>query len=588
MKEKGDASLSDSEGLSSVYGLWQFLYFWVCVLLLFFNLKFTFSINEFLTNPYGPARFTKFWLWMPGTESFQLCIVAVCSAILCLRIRKLANFSKGAKITLHAILVLLFVLLLCLPLTAFLNDVISAEATTFGDLLTSLYNGTLGGLQNSSGGSHAVKSYDAISFVGRTSQLAIIVSQWLLIGAVLKAYVISPSMILRRNAKGLSVGLKFWQALTGFRHLSWNEIKRVSIDTSGNQKFLCLEATNEIFKIRWSDLKKTEDPTDLLNEIRTHVSDVSADDVASNQTPADTANQYTELWLKYFSASSKRTRTSSLTASESLCNGRYQIAGELGQGGQGTAYLASCAGQADASVVLKEYILPVHRGETILQQSISKLNREAEILKKIHHPNIVELKDTFIEDHRGYIVLEYVEGNVLKDLIKNIGPQPDSVVIDIAIQVCDALEYLHNMDPPVVHRDLTPDNLILQPDGNVKLVDFNVAQQLEPTATSTVVGKHAYIPPEQFRGKPSRQSDIFALGGTLHYLLTGKEPEPLSVSHPKSLAESTSSELDEIIAKATTLEQSKRFADAAEFRQALQSLKPKTINTKSEVSYEKR
>src|SRR5262249_7553965 len=127
----------------------------------------------------------------------------------------------------------------------------------------------------------------------------------------------------------------------------------------------------------------------------------------------------------------------------------------------------------------------------------------------------------------------------------------------------------HTMDPAIIHRDLTPDNLILQSDGIVKLVDFNVAHQLESSATATVVGKHAYIPPEQFRGKPTAQSDIYALGCTLHFLLTGQEPDPLTVSRPRLINANVSEELNHIIATCTSLDPTKRYSSAEEVKQAL-------------------
>ena len=116
---------------------------------------------------------------------------------------------------------------------------------------------------------------------------------------------------------------------------------------------------------------------------------------------------------------------------------------------------------------------------------------------------------------------------------------------------------------------------MLQEDGNIKLVDFNVAYQVDSSATATVVGKHAYIPAEQFRGKPVPQSDIYSLGGSMFYLLTGKEPEPISTSHPANHNENVSIELDRIVAKATATSLEVRYADVQEFKDDLLKLKKK-------------
>jgi hypothetical protein len=133
------------------------------------------------------------------------------------------------------------------------------------------------------------------------------------------------------------------------------------------------------------------------------------------------------------------------------------------------------------------------------------------------------------------------------------------------------LEYLHGQEPPVVHRDFTPDNLILAKSGTLKLIDFNVAQQQESTTTGTVVGKQAYLPPEQFRGQPCPQSDLYGLGATLFYLLTGHDPVAITCSHPQELEPAVSSLLDSIVAQATALELAERFANVQAIKPLLSS-----------------
>nr|MBP6351704.1 serine/threonine protein kinase [Candidatus Obscuribacter sp.] len=187
----------------------------------------------------------------------------------------------------------------------------------------------------------------------------------------------------------------------------------------------------------------------------------------------------------------------------------------------------------------------------------------------------VKLHHHFVEDFRGYLVLEYVPGLSLKELVLQKGAQDEQTAIAIGIKLCLILKHLHEQYPPVLHRDLSPDNVLLSDDGTVKVVDFNVARQLESSASATVVGKHAYIPPEQFRGKPTCQSDIYALGGTLYYLVTGLEPEPLTTSSPVAYFASqasaakahggscpVSADFDKIIATATALVPQGRYANA--------------------------
>jgi serine/threonine protein kinase len=145
-------------------------------------------------------------------------------------------------------------------------------------------------------------------------------------------------------------------------------------------------------------------------------------------------------------------------------------------------------------------------------------------------------------------------------------------VLEWAIQIANTLKYLHDREVPVIHRDLTPDNLVLRNDGQVIIVDFGAANELIGTATGTFVGKHAYISPEQFRGKTVTQSDIYAFGCTLFYLLTGVEPEALSTSNPRELAPSVSEDLAELIESCTQLEVRDRYQTVAQLLPVLKRL----------------
>ncbi len=107
---------------------------------------------------------------------------------------------------------------------------------------------------------------------------------------------------------------------------------------------------------------------------------------------------------------------------------------------------------------------------------------------------------------------------------------------------------------PVIHRDLTPDNIVVKDDGTLVVIDFGAANEFIGNSTGTFVGKQCYISPEQFRGKAVPQSDIYALGCTLHYLLTGSDPQALSVAHPHSLNEIVSPEVDALVAECTAVQ----------------------------------
>src|SRR5262249_29524560 len=144
--------------------------------------------------------------------------------------------------------------------------------------------------------------------------------------------------------------------------------------------------------------------------------------------------------------------------------------------------------------------------------------------------------------------LEYVTGETLREIVIQHGALPESTVLEWAGQLASVLEYLHSHEPPLIHRDLTPENIIVRKDRKLTVIDFGSANEFLGQATGTFVGKQAYTSPEQFRGKATPQSDIYALGCTLHYLLTGGDPEPLSQSHPCWSNKDVSRDLNQLVA----------------------------------------
>jgi serine/threonine protein kinase len=208
-------------------------------------------------------------------------------------------------------------------------------------------------------------------------------------------------------------------------------------------------------------------------------------------------------------------------------------------------------------VVLKETLIPPFVDKQVQQKALERFEREARLLKELKGEYVVGLRDYFIEDHRCYLVLDYVDGQNLRQHIAKNGPLDEARVLELTKQMCAMLQFLHGRS--VIHRDFTPDNLILQSNGQLKLIDFNVARESEEGKTGTIVGKHAYVPPEQFRGKPTKQSDIYALGATMHFLLVGQDPEPISQSSPAALKQTVTEATDSLVQKCTTLDTTKRM-----------------------------
>ncbi len=281
-----------------------------------------------------------------------------------------------------------------------------------------------------------------------------------------------------------------------------------------------------------------------------------------NQGGRNIEVSYTDIWLGALTCKTSRLRKTDLPAKTIVQGGKYIIQDQLGAGGQGVAYAALENGTG-RMVVLKEFVLPAAARQSTQTRALEHVQREATLLEQLQHPQIVKYVDFFVEDQRAYLVLEHIDGMNLRKFVQKNGPITQSAAIGLSMQMCDILAYLHNLPTPVVHRDFTPDNLMYANFETVKLLDFNVAQQLELACSRTVVGKHAYLPPEQFRGKATIQSDIYALGATMFFLLTGYDPEPISTSHPRLTLPHLSPELDAIVARATETSEQKRYPDSA-------------------------
>lgn len=362
------------------------------------------------------------------------------------------------------------------------------------------------------------------------------------------------------------------RSLMNFGHMvPWSAITHIGVTwpenrTSPQDSLLTFSTASnpQAMQIKLGGIATTEERERFLKCLETWAPDVSKDAQVFDVLTPPPDHSYTELWLQALSAPPKRERLTPLINGAVLSDGTYTVVSQLGVGGQGTAYLTTMPDGME--VVLKEFILPVYVDINIRRQALERMQNEVQMLKKLDNDRIVKLRDFFIEDHRGYLVLELIDGDSLRTLVNKHGKLDEKTTIGLMHQMCDMLEYLHGLSPPVVHRDFTPDNLILGSDGILKLVDFNVAQQKDVTATGTVVGKHAYIPPEQFRGKPNHQSDIYAMGASVYFLLIGKDPQPITSSRPKEDDENVSHGLDHIVARATALDTNYRYPSAQELR----------------------
>jgi len=210
--------------------------------------------------------------------------------------------------------------------------------------------------------------------------------------------------------------------------------------------------------------------------------------------------------------------------------------------------------------------------ETIMRN----FQREAHILAGLSHPSIPHIYDFFSEGNRAYLVLEYIPGKNLETILNETeGFLPERQVLEWAIELCDVLQYLHSREPaPVVFRDMKPANVMVTPSGRLVLVDFGIAKIFQAGQKGTMIGTEGYAAPEQYRGEATPSVDIYALGATLHHLLTKRDPrtEPPFSFHERpirSINPNVSPELEAIVNRALAYNPEDRFRSAKEMKEAL-------------------
>lgn len=259
-----------------------------------------------------------------------------------------------------------------------------------------------------------------------------------------------------------------------------------------------------------------------------------------------------------------------------ILQNRYEILKVLALGGMGVVYQARDLRftGVERLCALKEMISSTPDPH-VRRLAIQNFEREANILAGLNHPAILKTYDYFTEGNRSYLVLEYIDGQDLETLLGDHEEMlPQHKVVDWAVQICDVLSYLHHQDPPIVFRDLKPSNIMLRQPNHIVLIDFGIARVFEVGQKGTMIGTEGYSPPEQYKGIANPRGDIYALGATLHHLLTRRDPrlEPpftFQEAPPRELNPAISEQLEAVIMKALEYEPEKRFASAEEIKAAL-------------------
>ena len=246
----------------------------------------------------------------------------------------------------------------------------------------------------------------------------------------------------------------------------------------------------------------------------------------------------------------------------SVIDGKYKILNIAGKGGMSVVYLAINE-KVNKQWAIKEIVKKDYRDFNIEK-------KEIEMMKCLKHPNLPTIVDVIERKDTLLIVMDYIEGRSLEDIVQEQGSLDEKLVIRCAKQLCDVLNYLHTRTPPIIYRDMKPSNVMLKPDGNVVLIDFGAAREYKPEnfKDTILLGTKGYAAPEQYRsgGQSDARTDIYSLGVTVFRLLTGANPEELCPI--RELKPDASVGIENILIKCTRTLKQERYQSSMELFEA--------------------
>lgn len=264
---------------------------------------------------------------------------------------------------------------------------------------------------------------------------------------------------------------------------------------------------------------------------------------------------------------------------------RYKILRMVGEGGMGRVYEAYDQNFQEKAA-LKEMLVTA-TSEEELEYARNLFNNESKILLRLKHPKIPNIYDFFSIGNRCFIAMEFIEGETLSSIINRMGMLNEDILINKSIDICDILSYLHDLEPPVVFRDLKPQNLMVKTGGEIYMIDFGIAREINKM-TGTAIGTVGYTAPEVYDKKIDRRSDLYSLGALMHYALSGSDPQdrpPFTFSeYPVGRYRKTIYDWQPILERLLTRRPDDRYSNAAEVKSALEALRD---NAKSGDSVKK-
>lgn len=260
--------------------------------------------------------------------------------------------------------------------------------------------------------------------------------------------------------------------------------------------------------------------------------------------------------------------------SQSMLAKRYIILQKVGQGGMGAVYKS--LDTSDNKIKAIKEMSTQALGSHEIQEAITAFEQEANLLQRLNHPCLPAVSDMFSEGGRHYLVMEFIDGETLGEKIdRGEAPFREELVVHWSHRLCDVLAYLHQQTPPIVFRDLKPDNIMITRDGDIKLIDFGIVRFFKPgkNKDTTILGTPGYAAPEQFgSGQTDRRSDVYSLGATMFHLLTGTDPgdyELFQMPPVRQINPKISRQMEKVVAQATQIQSTQRWYDMRTMQNAL-------------------
>ncbi len=262
----------------------------------------------------------------------------------------------------------------------------------------------------------------------------------------------------------------------------------------------------------------------------------------------------------------------------SLLKQRYRILTTLGKGGMGAVYIAEDTQLGNRTVAVKEMSQSGLSSQEIAEAT-DNFKKEALILAGLQHHHLPNIYDHFSDSGRWYLVMTYIKGETLEDYLERSPGKklPVKEALEVGIQLCTVLDYLHSQQPPIIFRDLKPSNIMRSPDGHIYLIDFGIARHFKPgqARDTAYFGSAGYASPEQYgRAQTTPRSDIYSLGAVLHQLISGRHPATAPFRFPplQASGQSIPTDLGILIMQMVEMDETKRPPTMAAVKRKLQDI----------------